>query len=133
MDQITIEIFIGIIFGVILIFFIGSSYYKSYYNGDSDHWIPQTIIFGLIIISIIICMVIIDNTNMNIEKSVKNTITANYDNVLNYHNDEDNKTFASGDTRYSFDYDEKTKTLIVFTGSKIDAVFVNGIKQKGEK
>ena len=78
-------------------------------------------------------MVIIDNTNMNIEKSVKNTITANYDNVLNYHNDEDNKTFASGDTRYSFDYDEKTKTLIVFTGSKIDAVFVNGIKQKGEK
>lgn len=133
MDQITIEIFIGIIFGVILIFFIGSSYYKSYYNGDSDHWIPQTIIFGLIIISIIICMVIIDNTNMNIEKSVKNTITANYDNVLNYHNEEDNKTFASGDTRYSFDYDEKTKTLIVFTGSKVDAVFVDGIKQKGEK
>ena len=70
---------------------------------------------------------------MRIEKSIKNTITANYDDVLNYHNEEDNKTFASDGTRYSFDYDEKTKTLIVFTDSKVDAVFVNGVKQKGEK
>lgn len=70
---------------------------------------------------------------MSIEKSIKNTITANYDDVLSYHNEENNKTFASGDTRYSFDYDEKTKTLIVFTDSKVDAVFVNGMKQKGEK
>ena len=128
---------IDIIFGVILTFFVGVGCYKAYYNGTSDrwidHWIPQTIIAGIIIISITVCSGKIDDINMRIEKSVKNTITANYDNVLNYHNEEDNKTFASGGTRYSFDYDEKTKTLIVFTGSKVDAVFVDGIKQKGEK
>lgn len=66
---------------------------------------------------------------MSIKKSIKNTITANYDNVLDYHNYKDNKTFVSGDSRYTFDYDENTKTLIVFTGSKIDAVFVNGVKK----
>ena len=126
-------VIIGIIFGVILTFFVGVGCWKDYYRRRSDHWIPQTIIAGIIIISITTCMGKIDNINMDIEKSVKNTITANYDNVLNYHNDKDNKTFASGDTRYSFDYDKKTKTLIVFTGSKVDAVFVNGAKQKGEK
>lgn len=124
---------IDIIFGVILTFFVGIGRYKAYYNGTSDrwidHWIPQTIISGLIIISISVGLGIIDDTNMRIEKSIKNTITANYDDVLNYHNEEDNKTFVSGDTRYSFDYDEKTKTLIVFTGSKADAVFVDGIKK----
>lgn len=124
---------IDVIFGIILTFIVGLSCYKSYYNDTSDHWIPQTIISGLIIISIATCIGKIDNTNMSIEKSIKNTITANYDDVLSYHNEENNKTFASGDTRYSFDYDEKTKTLIVFTDSKVDAVFVNGMKQKGEK
>lgn len=124
---------IDVIFGIILTFIVGLSCYKSYYNDTSDHWIPQTIISGLIIISIAACIGKIDNTNMSIEKSIKNTITANYDDVLSYHNEENNKTFASGDTRYSFDYDEKTKTLIVFTDSKVDAVFVNGMKQKGEK
>lgn len=133
---------IDIIFGIILTFFVGVGCYKAYYNSTSDrwidHWIPQTIISGLIIISISVGLGIIDDTNMRIEKSIKNTITANYDDVLNYHNEDDNKTFASGDSRYTFDYDENTKTLIVFTGSKIDAVFVNGVKktinrQKGEK
>lgn len=124
---------IDVIFGIILTFIVGLSCYKSYYNDTSDHWIPQTIISGLIIISISGGLGIIDDTNMRIEKSIKNTITANYDDVLNYHNEDDNKTFASGDSRYTFDYDEKTKTLIVFTDSKVDAVFVNGMKQKGEK
>ena len=128
---------IDIIFGVILTFFVGVGCYKAYYNGTSDrwidHWIPQTIISGLIIISISVGLGIIDDANMRIEKSIKNTITANYDDVLNYHNEEDNKTFASGDSRYTFDYDADTKTLIVFKDSKVDAVFVNGIRDKGEK
>ena len=102
---------IDIIFGVILTFFVGVGCYKAYYNGTSDHWIdhwiPQTIISGLIIISISVGLGIIDDTNMRIEKSIKNTITANYDDVLNYHNEDDNKTFASGDSRYTFDYDKK--------------------------
>lgn len=122
-----------VIFGIILTFIVGLSCYKSYYNDTSDHWIPQTIISGLIIISIAACIGKIDNTNMSIEKSIKNTITANYDDVLNYHNEENNKTFASGDSRYTFDYDEDAKTLIVFKGPDIDAIFVDGTKQKGKK
>ena len=106
-----------VIFGVILTIFVGVGCYKAYYNSTSDrwidHWIPQTIISGLIIISISVGLGKIDDTNMRIEKSIKNTITANYDDVLNYHNEEDNKTFVSGDSRYTFDYDKKTKTLIV--------------------
>lgn len=125
----SLSLVIVFIFGVILTFIIGSSYYKSYYNGTYNHWIPKTSISGLIIISIIVCIGKYDDTNMRIEKSIKDTITANYDNVLNYYNEEDNKTFVSGDTKYSFDYDEKTKTLIVFTGSKVDAVFVDGVKK----
>lgn len=72
----------------------------------------------------------IDNTNTNIEKSIKNTITSNYDNVLNYHNDKDNKYFVSGNSKYTFDYDKDTKTLIVYTNSKVDAIFIDDVKQK---
>lgn len=126
-------VIIGIISGLILTFWIGAIWHKSYNNLMRNHWIPQTIISGLIIIPLLACIGKIDDTNMRIKKSIKNTITANYDDVLNYHNEDDNKTFASGDSRYTFDYDKKTKTLIVFTGSKIDAVFVDGEKQKGEK
>lgn len=132
-NKMSLNFVVIVIFGVILTFFVGVGCYKAYYNSTSDrwidHWIPQTIISGLIIISISVGLGIIDDTNMRIEKSIKNTITANYDDVLNYHNEDDNKTFASGDSRYTFDYDENTKTLIVFTGSKIDAVFVNGVKK----
>lgn len=121
---------IGIISGLILTFWIGAIWHKSYNNSMRNHWIPQTIISGLIIIPLLACIGKIDDTNSGIKKSIKNTITANYDDVLNYHNEDDNKTFASGDSRYSFDYDEKTKTLIVFTDSKVDAVFVDGIKKR---
>lgn len=121
---------ISLAIGFIVILFFGWIMYVHYTNDDLDHWIPQTIISGLIIISISVGLGKIDDTNMRIEKSIKNTITANYDDVLNYHNEEDNKTFASGDSRYTFDYDKKTKTLIVFTGSKVDAVFVDGIKKR---
>ena len=98
-----------------------------------SHWIPQTIIAGIIIISLAARVGIDDDYDTKVEKSIESTITANYNDVLNYHNDEDNKTFVSGGSKYTFDYDEKTKTLIVFTGSDVDAVFVNGAKQKGEK
>lgn len=90
-------------------------------------------IAGIIIISLAARVGIDDDYDTKVEKSIESTITANYNDVLNYHNDEDNKTFVSGGSKYTFDYDEKTKTLIVFTGSDVDAVFVNGAKQKGEK
>lgn len=63
---------IDIIFGIILTFFVGVGCYKAYYNSTSDrwidHWIPQTIISGLIIISISVGSGIIDDTNMRIKK-----------------------------------------------------------------
>lgn len=124
---------IGVISGLILTFLIGVIWHKSYDNLMSKHWIPQTIIFGLISIPLLACIGKIDDTNMRIEKSIKNTITANYDNVLNYHNDKDNKSFVSGDVKYTFDYDNKEKTLIILNGSSVDVTFVNGVKQKNSK
>lgn len=126
-------VIIGIISGLILTFWIGAIWHKSYNNLMRNHWIPQTIISGLIIIPLLACIGKIDDTNMRIKKSIKNTITTNYDNVLNYHNEKDNKTFVSGDSKYTFYYDKQTKTLIILKGSNIDAVFVDGVKQKGEK
>jgi len=124
---------IGIIFGIILTLFVGIGCNKDYYRGKSNHWIPQTIISGLIIIPLLAYFGKIDNTNMSIEKSIKKTITTNYNNVLNYHNEEDNKSFVSGDIKYTFDYDNKEKTLIIFNGSSVNATFVDGVKQKNSK
>ena len=122
-----------IVIGLMITISFGLIFYSGYDNLTFNHWIPQTIIAGIIIIPLTACGGIIDDNNTKVEKSIESTITANYDNVLNYHNDEDNKTFVSDDSKYTFDYNEKTKTLIVFTGSKVDAVFVDGAKQKGEK
>lgn len=123
-----------IVIGLMITSSLGLIFYSGYDNLTLNHWIPQTIIAGIIIIPLTACGGIIDDNNTKTEKSIQNTITANYNDVLNYHNDEDNKTFVSGDSKYTFDYDEKTKTLIVFTGSKkVDAVFVDGTKKKGEK
>ena len=123
----------GIIIGLIAIILFGLIFHTMYDDMTIDHWIPQTIIAGVIIVSLATCAGIVDDNDTKIEKSVKNTITANYDNILNYHNDKDNKNFISDGSKYTFDYDEKTQTLIVLKGSDVDAVFVNGAKQKGEK
>ena len=96
---------IGIIAGLILTLLVGIFCYTAY---DNEHWIAKTIISGLIMTTISVYAGTIDNTNTNIEKSIKNTITSNYDNVLNYHNDKDNKYFVSGNSKYTFDM---TKTL----------------------
>lgn len=126
-------VIIGIISGLILTFWIGAIWHKSYNNLMRNHWIPQTIISGLIIIPLLACIGKIDDTNIGIKKSIKNTITANYDNILNYHNDKDNKSFVSDNSKYTFDYDEKTNTLIILNGSSVNAIFVDGVKQKNSK
>ena len=64
-----------------------------------------------------------------INNTIKTTINANYDNVVNFHNDEDNKTFISGNSKYAFEYNEDSKTLTILKGSDVDAVFVDGIKK----
>lgn len=68
-----------------------------------------------------------------INDTIKTTINTNYDNVANYHNNKDNKSFISDSTKYTFEYNEDTRTLIVLKGSGVDAVFVDRVKQKGEK
>ena len=66
-----------------------------------------------------------------VKKTIKDTIMANYDDVTNYHNINNNQSFVADGSRYSFDYDKDTKTLTVFTDTKssVDAVFVDGVKQ----
>lgn len=66
-----------------------------------------------------------------INETIQDTLNSNYDNVVNFHNGNTNKSFVSDGSKYTFDYDKKTKTLTVFTdtNSSVDAVFINGIKQ----
>lgn len=123
----------GIAIGLIATALLGLIFYTMYDDMTIVHWIPQTIIAGVIVISLVARVGIVDYNDTKVEKSIENTITANYDDVLNYHNDDDNKTFVSSDSKYTFDYDKKTKTLIVLKGSDVDAVFVDGTKQPANK
>lgn len=70
-----------------------------------------------------------------VNNTIKTTINTNYSNVVNFHNGVANQSFVSDGLKYTFDYDEETKTLTVFTdtNSNVDAVFVNGVKQDNQK
>lgn len=122
----------SIIIGLITIVFFGRIFYTMYDEMTIVHWIPQTIIAGVIVISLVARVGIVDYNDTKVEKSIENTITANYDNITNYHNDENNKTFISSNSKYTFEYNEDTKTLVVLKGSGVDAVFVNGVKQDSQ-
>lgn len=122
----------SIIIGLIIIVLLGRIFYTMYDDMTIVHWIPQTIIAGVIVISLVACVGIVDYNDTKVEKSIENTITANYDNITNYHNDENNKTFISSNSKYTFEYNEDTKTLVVLKGSGVDAVFVNGVKQDSQ-
>ena len=121
-----------VISGIVIVLAV-TVFYTMYNNLIIEHWLPQTIIVGIIITSLATCAGIIDNNNIKVEKSIENTIASNYDNVLDYHNYKDNKTFVSDGSKYTFYYDKGTKTLIILKGSNIDAVFVDGTKQKGDR
>lgn len=70
-----------------------------------------------------------------VNNTIKTTINTNYSNVVNFHNGVANQSFVSDGLKYTFDYDEETKTLTVFTdtSSSVDAVFINGEKQDNQK
>lgn len=123
----------SIIIGLIIIVLLGRIFYTMYDDMTIVHWIPQTIIAGVIVISLVARVGIVDYNDTKVEKSIENTITANYDNITNYHNDENNKTFISSNSKYTFEYNEDTRTLIVLKGSDVDAVFINGEKQDNQK
>lgn len=72
--------------GVIVTGLFGLVFYTGYNSLYFDHWLPQTIIAGMVIISLTARAGIADDNDAKTEKSIENTITANYDHVLNYHN-----------------------------------------------
>ena len=120
----------GIAIGLIFTVIFGLTFYTMYANLIIEHWLPQTIIAGIIITSLAASIGSFNDNSSKVKKSIENTITANYDNVYMYHNDETGKFFVSDTSKYTFNYDEKTDTLIVFDNSSdVDAVFVDGVKQ----
>ena len=130
----TTGIIIGTIVGVCLTFFTALAFNNMDVYGDRE-WVFPVLIAGMLYIiffATIFGFVGYDTDKENkINETIQNTLNSNYDNVVNFHNGNTNKSFVSDGSKYTFDYDKKTKTLTVFTdtNSSVDAVFINGIKQ----
>jgi len=124
---------IGILIGLGFAVFIAFALFLQGYE-------PETCIITLLVVGLIFCPLLglvghwID-ADEKINTTIKTTINVNYDDVVNFHNGYTNKSFVSNGSKYTFDYDEETKTLTVFTdtNSNVDAVFVNGVKQDNQK
>ena len=124
---------IGILIGLGFAVFIAFALFLKGYG-------PEACIITLLIVGLIFCSLggLIGHwgdADEKINNTIKATINANYDNVVNFHNGVTNESFVSNGSKYTFDYDEETKTLTVFTdtNSNVDAVFVNGVKQDNQK
>lgn len=130
----TTGIIIGTIVGVVLTFFTALAFNNMDTYGNRE-WVFPVLIAGLLYIiffATIFGFLGYDADKENkINETIQNTLNSNYDNVVNFHNGNTNKSFISDGSKYTFDYDKKTKTLTVFTdtNSSVDAVFINGIKQ----
>lgn len=124
---------ISLAIGFIVILFFGWMMYVHYTNDDLEHWVPPTLIVGMLIIILFGSIGYGADKNEKIHGEIKNTIISNYDDVTNYH-DDDRQSFVSGGIKYTFNYDKNQKTLTVFTNtSVVNATFVNGVKQKTGK
>lgn len=124
---------ISLAIGFIVILFFGWIMYVHYTNDDLEHWVPPTLIVGMLIIMLFGSIGYGADKYEKIHGEIKDTITSNYDDVTNYH-DDDRQSFVSGGIRYTFDYNKNQKTLTVFTNtSVIDATFVDGVRQKDSK
>lgn len=134
----TTGIIIGTIVGVVLTFFTALTF-NNMDAFDEHEWVFPVLIAGMLYIVIfaaIFGFVGYDADKENkINETIQDTLNSNYDNVVNFHNGNTNKSFVSDGSKYTFDYDEETKTLTVFTdtSSSVDAVFVNGEKQDNQK
>lgn len=119
--------------GFIVILFFGWMMYVHYTNDDLEHWVPPMLIVGVLIMMLFGSFGYGADKSEKLYREIKNTITSNYDDVTNYH-DDDRQSFVSGGIKYTFDYNKRQKTLTVFTNtSVVDATFVDGIKQKTGK
>ena len=119
---------ISLAIGFIVILFFGWMMYVHYTNDDLEHWVPPTLIVGILIIMLFGSIGYGADKYEKIHGEIKNTITSNYNDVTNYH-DDDRQSFVSDGIRYTFDYNKSQKTLTVFTNtSVVDATFVDGVK-----
>lgn len=125
MNYTTIGILIGLGFAV----FVGFDLLLHDYDFISG--ICAFIIVGAIFSPLCGVIGYLCDDDEKVNNTIKTTINTNYSNVVNFHNGVANQSFVSDGLKYTFDYDEETKTLTVFTdtSSSVDAVFINGIKQ----
>lgn len=123
---------IGIIIGLGFAVFVGLDLLLKDYDFISS--ICAFLIVGAIFSPLCGVIGYLCDDDEKVNNTIKTTINTNYSNVVNFHNGI-NKSFVSDGLKYTFDYDEETKTLTVFTdtSSSVDAVFVNGKKQDNQK
>lgn len=124
---------ISLAIGFIVILFFGWMMYVHYTNDDLEHWVPPTLIVGMLIIMLFGSIGYGADKSEKLHREIKDTITSNYNDVTNYHDDVRQSSVSDG-IRYAFDYNKSQKTLTVFTNtSVVDATFVDGVKQKTGK
>lgn len=128
MNNTTIGILIGLGFAV----FVGFDLLLKDYDFISS--ICAFLIVGAIFSPLCGVIGYLCDDDEKVNNTIKNTINTNYSNVVNFHNGI-NKSFVSDGSKYTFDYDDDTKTLTVFTDTNVnvDAVFINGVKQNDQK
>lgn len=123
----------SLITGFIVILFLGWMMYDSYMKSVLEHWVPPMLIVGVLIMLLFGSFGYGADKSEKLYREIKNTITSNYNDVTNYH-DDDRQSFVSDGIKYTFNYDKSQKTLTVFTNtSVVNATFVNGVKQKTGK
>lgn len=134
----TTGIFIKIAVALVLVL-ISVAGFRQIDTCEDHDWVPIVIIEGIFFTGLLAGL--FGSFGHETEKeekvniAIKTTVNANYNDVVNFHNDDTNKSFVSDGSKYTFDYDEETKTLTVFTdtNANVDAVFVNGVKQDNQK
>lgn len=128
MNCMTIGILIGLGFSVFVAFVL-------FWQGHEPQTCINTLVAaGITFCSLTMCGLLGYLCDAKINNTIKTTINANYDNVVNYHNNIE-QSFVSDGSKYTFDYDDETKTLTVFTdtNANVDAIFVDGVKQDNQK
>lgn len=84
---------ISLAIGFIVILFFGWMMYVHYTNDDLEHWVPPTLIVGILIIMLFGSIGYGADKYEKIHGEIKNTITSNYNDVTNYH-DDDRQSFV---------------------------------------
>ena len=136
MNQMMIGILTGlgfVVFAMFIIFLKGDNI-KDYGGALFIIGIVACLVFGLLGYE--------SDIDEKVNNTIKTTINANYDNVVNYHCNYNNVvnyhynsefSFVSDGSKYTFEYNKETEALTVFKGSDVDTVFINGEKQDNQK